>query len=82
MKKIAIALIAAGLVLGMSSIAAADNGEDRSQFFNFEEHLVEGTFVAPDGWSVRQTERPQFDPLHTMDTSFLDKISESSAAVD
>ena len=81
MKKIAIAFIAAGFVLGMSGVAAADNGEPDIQFVDVEALIVDGEFRLPSIYDYRARRAAQFDTLHQMDTSFIAKITESAAAV-
>ena len=69
-------LVALSLTLAVSSTAVADEAE--TEFYDFENMLIEGDFVSPDLQHMESQGNAQFERLLDLQTTFIPKVEEST----
>lgn len=78
MKKNIFFVFVLAVLMMIGGQAFADDGEERTRFYDFENMLIDGEFRSPDLMLMEGTGHAQFDRLLNLRTSFLPKVQESS----
>ncbi|MCA9563656.1 MAG: hypothetical protein KC561_09215 [Myxococcales bacterium] len=79
MKAILVALIAASALFGSQHAWAQDDGaETPTRFYDFNDMLIDGEFMRPDGMSTRARDRARFEQLLNLRREFVEEIEESA----
>ena len=63
--------------IGLASQAWADDQPD-TEFYDFENMLIDGEFVSPDLEHMQAQGEAQFDRLLNLQTSFIPKVEQST----
>lgn len=73
-------VVVLAFALAVSAQAFAQDGEDEpdTEFYDFEDMLIDGEFVSPDLEHMEAQGEAQFDRLLNLQTSFVPKIEEST----
>ncbi len=77
MKRMSSFVFALALAMAASSTAVADDDVE-TEFYDFENMLIEGDFVSPDLQHMEAQGNAQFDRLLDLQTSFIPRVEEST----
>jgi hypothetical protein len=79
MKKLLALLIGSILVLGAGqAFAQDDDGSVPTRFYDFNDMLIDGEFMRPEGMMTRARDSARFERLLDLRREFLEEIEESA----
>lgn len=77
--KRALVFLAVLMGLGLaSSVAMAQDDDQKTKFYDFDDMLIDGEFKKPEGFVYGAVEKAKFDRLLSLKKSFLPKIEETA----
>lgn len=77
--KRALVFLAVLMGLGLvSSVAVAQDDDQKTKFYDFDDMLIDGEFKKPEGFVYGAVEKARFDRLLSLKKSFLPKIEETA----
>ena len=78
MKKNLFFVFVLAVLMTFGGQAFAQDGDERTRFYDFENMLIDGEFRSPDLVQMEGRGQAQFDRLLNLRTSFLPKVQQSS----
>jgi len=70
--------LAFGLVLTASSVFAQDDDEVQTRFYDFNDMLIDGELLQPEGMFATERGRARFDSLLSLRRSFMEEIEDAA----
>lgn len=64
--------------MALGGQAFAQDDEERTKFYDFENMLIDGEFVSPDLQHMETQGQAQFERLLNLQTSFIPKVEQST----
>ena len=82
MKYLLVVLMAIALLVPASSVfaqdAESDDGDTPTRFYDFNDMLIDGELMRPEGMFTRARDRARFERLLDLDREFIQEIEESA----
>lgn len=78
MTRVIAALIALMLTFPAVSSFAQDDGDTPTRFYDFNDMLIDGEFMRPEGMFTRARDTARFERLLDLRREFIDEIEESA----
>ena len=78
MKRMVTVILAVAFMLPTSFTVAQDEADTPSRFYDFNDMLIDGELMRPEGMFTRARDRARFERLLNLRREFIDEIEESA----